>query len=570
MEPVSLTLAVVAAFKDVYLVGKFIHKTACSVKSYFGEQDILHAKFKLELLHLRSFGRLLTRNDGNVIDDELLNIEWLESVKFILDRLRETFADYSKIAAERDDDYKKYSPYSSQAIDYSNSEFPLDIEDFEPDSAEPELEKKKGISKFLARVLPDSKTHADSSKGRKSVPLSSSLRWALFDKDKLGGILQTFKEWNGELKQLVPYLLSINNGRYLKNQQQAQRLMEDDGGVNIFEVHLKLRQIVQDPDAEAKAPDTKEVQDILAANTKKSRVLVEYKPYQYPPDPESEPVSPSGDAGPGSELYARQLANLLKTVGSYNFHTLPFEGYVEDRAKLSYAFIFNYPPNTADELPKTLYSLITNKDNKGRPFLPLRFHIARTISQAIGAFHSDGWVHKSIRSQAVKFFLKHEREEWDLENPYLTDFEFSRPEASATRLLERTPDLDTDLYQHPERTGPPTASYNRVHDIYSLGVILLEIGLWKTAKDIYTNYYKAVLKRDSRAPRPTATIFQKVLQSEAEKGLGHSMGAAYKEAVISCISDEFEKYRGQGDFAMTFQKLVVQKVDVKKLWSMTE
>jgi hypothetical protein len=36
-----------------------------------------------------------------------------------------------------------------------------------------------------------------------------------------------------------------------------------------------------------------------------------------------------------------------------------------------------------------------------------------------------------------------------------------------------------DYYQHPEKRYNPLVRYSRTHDIYSLGVLLLEIGLWK-------------------------------------------------------------------------------------------
>jgi hypothetical protein len=73
MDGASLGLAVVAAFKDVYLVAKFIRKTVRSAKHYQIEQTSILSEFKIEILHLRSFWKIFTRKDGNLVDDDMLN-----------------------------------------------------------------------------------------------------------------------------------------------------------------------------------------------------------------------------------------------------------------------------------------------------------------------------------------------------------------------------------------------------------------------------------------------------------------------------------------------------------------
>jgi hypothetical protein len=34
-----------------------------------------------------------------------------------------------------------------------------------------------------------------------------------------------------------------------------------------------------------------------------------------------------------------------------------------------------------------------------------------------------------------------------------------------------------DVYRHPERQGRPQKLFKKVHDIYALGVVMLEIGM---------------------------------------------------------------------------------------------
>ena len=73
--------------------------------------------------------------------------------------------------------------------------------------------------------------------------------------------------------------------------------------------------------------------------------------------------------------------------------------------------------------------------------LPDRFIVAQTISKAITAFHADGWVHKIIRSQSIKFFQNNGS--LQRHSPYLVDFEYSRPETAATNFTYDMDDQET-------------------------------------------------------------------------------------------------------------------------------
>ncbi|KUJ09424.1 uncharacterized protein LY89DRAFT_762039 [Mollisia scopiformis] len=420
-------------------------------------------------------------------------------------------------------------------------------------------EKKGGVVKFFSQLTSFSLVR------RNGVELAKALRWALFEKEKLENTLKTFVKWNQKLKDLVPHLL--DSGQYLKNPERVSRLMEDDDDVNIFAPHLRLMQIAQNPEEETTTDEKLLLTyDSPNADAKSPRVLIEYKPYVSLGENEGES---SGLIVTGSKagLCPRQLANLLETAGSNNFRTLPFKGYLKEQAKSRYIFFFDFPPLAGDQMPQSLHDLLMTRGSKEKLSLELRFHVAHTISQSIGAFHADGWVHKSIRSHAVKFFFDKEGS-CDLRNPFLTDFEFSRPVTGETRLIGQAPDPERDVYRHPERTGPPTTSFKKVHDIYSLGIVLLEIGLWEPARGMYDEICGELRKRDSQRKTPSASMIRKNLLSDASRRLGHRMGSAYKEAVVACLSDELGDYSENDDFAMTFQKLVVQKLDIRKMFEL--
>lgn len=63
--------------------------------------------------------------------------------------------------------------------------------------------------------------------------------------------------------------------------------------------------------------------------------------------------------------------------------------------------------------------------------------------------------------------------------PYITGFEFSRPTLGATEVMVDF-DIERNLYRHPDRQGSPMANFSKIHNLYALGVVLLEIGMWES------------------------------------------------------------------------------------------
>ena len=106
----------------------------------------------------------------------------------------------------------------------------------------------------------------------------------------------------------------------------------------------------------------------------------------------------------GSEESIHQLASLLSSSGKYDFHTLPLKRYMNQKDNGRYAFLFDFPSGASQSEPVSLSDLIKTKKSSDRLNLPNRFIVAQTIAKAITAFHADGWAHKSIRSQSIKFF----------------------------------------------------------------------------------------------------------------------------------------------------------------------
>jgi hypothetical protein len=68
---------------------------------------------------------------------------------------------------------------------------------------------------------------------------------------------------------------------------------------------------------------------------------------------------------------------------------------------------------------------------------------------------------------------------------FLVGFERVRKDEADTIPIENT-DWSENIYRHPSRQGPNHAEdkFNMLHDVYSLGVCLLEIAMWRSFIDV--------------------------------------------------------------------------------------
>ncbi|KAF2160356.1 hypothetical protein M409DRAFT_37762 [Zasmidium cellare ATCC 36951] len=106
-----------------------------------------------------------------------------------------------------------------------------------------------------------------------------------------------------------------------------------------------------------------------------------------------------------------------------------------------------------------------------------RVRVARELAKSISYVHVFNFVHKNVRPESVLCF---EDTTQSRSHTFLVGFDAFRAADGATRL-QGDMSWEKNLYRHPERQGDfPSEKYNMQHDIYSLGVCLLEIGLWES------------------------------------------------------------------------------------------
>ncbi|KAL2673771.1 hypothetical protein Neosp_012215 [[Neocosmospora] mangrovei] len=279
----------------------------------------------------------------------------------------------------------------------------------------------------------------------------------------------------------------------------------------------------------------------------------------------------SGEPQPQTLHQARRITGLLRHPKRTGFHILPCAGFFWNRGtRNEMGLVFDLPP-TFDPSDgagvETLLELY-----KMHKLVPLghRIHLAWAITAAIEHFHRVGWVHKSIRSNNIAFaagskisFTRDSSDgedenpvspnlgDFDLSNPLLFGFEYSRAGDAAT-YLEEDHSRANNLYRIPERWNKPTARFKKSHDVYSLGVVLFEIALWK---DI-----DSALRSFKQDPDKIASAkVTQVLKDKCVKALPHQVGAVFARCILTCL-DFDTRTKGLSEYEMQryFQKNIVE------------
>ncbi|KAK4962615.1 hypothetical protein LTR10_000242 [Elasticomyces elasticus] len=246
---------------------------------------------------------------------------------------------------------------------------------------------------------------------------------------------------------------------------------------------------------------------------------------------------PTGDYVGDATRDIRRLASKLRRVDPKTFGILQCRGaikiYANQGARLT-SFHVVFKAASSGE-PHTLREHLTNHTDHT---LTERLIVAKRLATSVSYVHTLGFVHKNIRPENILGFSSDDEK---LGAFYLVGFEHIR-RADGKTYMRGDEELEKNLYRHPERQGSlPEEVYVMQHDIYSLGVCLLEIGLWNTfvTYNAKTDIVEApgpaleLSLEELRRKKPYA--IKEHLVALAKRRLPQLMGEIYTEVVISCL-----------------------------------
>ena len=235
----------------------------------------------------------------------------------------------------------------------------------------------------------------------------------------------------------------------------------------------------------------------------------------------------------------RSLARKLSCGDPYRFGMLQCRGVIrvtqQDGKEISsFDFVFNTPEESSNE-PNSLRGLLMSQPSHS---LSERFSLAKQLARSISYIHTLGFVHKNVRPETI-LILSHQ--DSALGPLFLVGFEKVRVADSHTLRAGDTA-WEKNIYRHTNRQGiKPEESYIMQHDIYSLGVCLLEIGLWDTLVSYPEGSANPIpgklLGSSLGSPEfDNPLLIKDHFVSVAMSKLPIQMGDIYRDIVVDCLT----------------------------------
>ncbi|KAJ6104503.1 hypothetical protein N7523_010823 [Penicillium sp. IBT 18751x] len=536
----------VTAITQIYQVTVFIQGVISDIKAFDEDRAEIRLKLNVQLSTLLFFRRTFFHPDHGLMVPGKVDPFIADTVEGLLVQMRKTLAEYEIVAAKYglvDDEY----------------------------TIEPEQSQVQ--QSLLERAK--SKTRSLKLKG---------YDWSLFDKKKLNRILDSYTEWSESLRNLMQHMSQETLAKMAENDHEG---LKSSG----LEPVMKRREL-----AEAKAPMSYRSLNGTITETGKStggfqlgtwssgseetEVVIEYHEYEsllkrddLDPDEIEELKDP-----------IRNLAWLLQNttfagkssaaLDQPKIYALECLGFIDQPSEERSVFLYRPPPSETGTTASltTLHAFINavdsvNKRPIKKPSLNDRFSMAYTLALSLGNVHASAWVHKNIWSRGILLFLETStgirtsglyEHRFSRPTPgnrivsYLSDWGYARSVRQGTEMRSDF-EVEPNLYRHPTRQGRPTQQFSRLHDIYALGVVLLEIGLWVTLSRLMDAKIREA-ESSGRLPRPKKVVEDLVML--AAQGLPKEMGMGYTNAVLACLKGDFRGTEGPS-LAMDFQNKVV-------------
>ncbi|KAL6713625.1 hypothetical protein ACLMJK_009090 [Lecanora helva] len=240
----------------------------------------------------------------------------------------------------------------------------------------------------------------------------------------------------------------------------------------------------------------------------------------------------------------QDLARILAKVEPTRFGLLLCCGVVKHQeswqnSPRAYDLLFSTPLHLAN--PRSLRAILSSSSDFA---LNERVNLAVSLAKAVLFLHASHFVHKSLRPENIILFSDSDEK---LGTPFLVGFERFRLDTTQTHRYGDD-HWERNLYRHPQRYGiRPQDDFTMQHDVYSLGVVLLELGIGVS----FVHWPKETANSDRPTPEAQletldlttskkkfgqAMKIKSHLVALAKAKLPRTFGRKYTEAVLACLT----------------------------------
>lgn len=236
--------------------------------------------------------------------------------------------------------------------------------------------------------------------------------------------------------------------------------------------------------------------------------------------------------GAVSRQDAREFAHRFRDTDPFTFGIFQCKGVVYQPETSDMAFLFRIP----DEHPVVRSTRQLLLADQAHDTLSNRLEMAKQLVNAVYYVHLYGFVHKNIRPETILSVSKTEAGNIS-STAFLIGFEVVRNAEGRTNSVNKVK-WQNDLYRHPSRHGNHPDYYVMQHDIYSLGVCLLEIGMWESLI-VYDTcgvaHPSSVFDHDPRR-RDANSVKDYFVHLSRSIALRGKIGTKYSEVVETCLT----------------------------------
>ncbi|KAL8786382.1 MAG: hypothetical protein Q9213_002798 [Squamulea squamosa] len=229
---------------------------------------------------------------------------------------------------------------------------------------------------------------------------------------------------------------------------------------------------------------------------------------------------------------------ILTGLGPTYLGTLKLLGWVQDSRRARNALVYVVPlprleghfGRSTNIKPSTLLSFLhhaADTDSTNMPSLEDRFRLAFNLTSSLLHLHAKGLLHRNINSRNVVFFTNDtgtpsDSKPWkngSIRRPFLTSFD----QCSEDVYEEIEEPFISNIYRHPHIERGQRSLFKPSYDYYSLGLLLLEVGLWMPISKLWKTRY-------------TRANFKTRLQTIYARKLEGKCGTNYMNVVDFCLT----------------------------------
>ncbi|KAJ7215414.1 prion-inhibition and propagation-domain-containing protein [Mycena pura] len=397
------------------------------------------------------------------------------------------------------------------------------------------------------------------------------IRWVIVSKSRFESLISDLRHLTNNLNELLResqfihlsqewHSIEMRTVARTEDQPALQILQEategDDNSLGIFSMARRKSIVMSTAGAGSSAgPLSKDDFDLPQNFATLSRSIAIYRPVGLPSEQkyvliERKHYDSDISAEDKVKLLFR-LHNLIALVNSPPSEFLSCMGYWSESQAHCWCLVYQFPLHSMiatpgkdlsiplSPQPPSLLSFISSDDF--RPPLEARVALACTLASVFSRFYGSKWLHKGVRSENIVFPLSDAGGVCAISRPIVAGFEYSRQYTEQATIDRATNTRAHAIYRHPRYQGPAASGYRMAYDIYSFGLVLVEIAWW-----VPLDRFGRVVKKgapESSSARAAAHFgaeeaeeLRRMVIKGVRKEMAFRMGSVYKAVVEWCLT----------------------------------